>query len=193
MPGFAASSTVVQVGSGTWQGGLDEDRKSRILTELGVDPAVFACDKSMSQKMLRTYSAKPGDFDAEWREVDATDQILGRLATKIAMVLMGKHKPIYTPHVDTGDFVVVTNCAKVRVSGRKAETMIYPRYSYHPGGYKEIPYKQVMERHPERILQEAVRRMLPKNALGRRMLKKLKVYASATHPHTAQQPVPLAV
>ena len=143
--------------------------------------------------MLRTYSAKDVDVDAKWHHLDATDQILGRMATKIATILMGKHKPTYTAHVDTGDFVVVTNAHKLRVTGRKAETMIYPRYSYHPGGYKEIPYERVLERHPERILQEAVRRMLPKNALGRKMLKKLKLYVTNDHPHEAQQPAPLAI
>ena len=147
----------------------------------------------MPYKMLRTYSAKACDVDARWHHVDATDKVLGRMASKIAVVLMGKHKPTYTAHVDTGDFVVVTNAHKVRVTGKKAETMIYPRYSYHPGGYKEIPYARVMERHPERILQEAVRRMLPKNALGRKMLKKLKLYATDDHPHTAQQPQRMTV
>ena len=147
----------------------------------------------MTQKNLRTFSAKPGEVTARWLHVDATDQILGRLASKIATVLMGKHRPTYTRHVDTGDFVVVTNAGKVRLTGRKAETMVYPRYSYHPGGYKEIPYKRVLERHPERIIMEAVRRMLPKNALARKMLKKLKVYASDKHPHTAQEPVPFSL
>ena len=144
----------------------------------------------MPQCKIRTLAVKRGEADARWYHVDATDQVLGRLATKIATVLMGKHKVTYTPHVDTGDFVVVTNAHKVRVTGKKADTMLYPRYSYHPGGYKEIPFKRVLERHPERIILEAVRRMLPKNALGRRMLKKLKVYASDTHPHAAQQPAP---
>lgn len=146
----------------------------------------------MAQGTLRTYVAKTGQVEAAWHHVDATDQILGRLATKIATVLMGKHKPTYTAHVDTGDFVVVTNAGKIRLTGRKAETMIYPRYSYHPGGYKEIPYADVLEKHPERIIMEAVRRMLPKSSLGRRMLTKLKVYASDQHPHSAQQPVPFA-
>ena len=139
---------------------------------------------------LSTFTAKADEVEQKWFVLDATDQILGRLATKIATVLMGKHKPTYTPHVDTGDFVVVTNAHKVRVTGRKADSMVYPRYSYYPGGYKETPYKRMLEKHPERIVQEAVRRMLPKNALGRKMLKKLKVYASDTHPHTAQQPSP---
>ena len=147
----------------------------------------------MPQCKIRSFSAKPGQVPAGWYHVDAADQVLGRLATRIATVLMGKHRPTYTAHVDTGDFVVVTNVQKVRVTGKKADTMIYPRYSYHPGGYKEIPYERVMKRHPERILQEAVRRMLPKNALGRKMLKKLKLYATNDHPHTAQQPEPLTV
>lgn len=144
----------------------------------------------MSQTRFKTFSAKPGQVVQNWFIADATDQILGRLASKIATVLMGKHKPMYTPHVDTGDYVVVTNAKKIRVTGKKAETMIYPRYSYYPGGYKEIPYRRVMERHPDRIITEAVRRMLPKNALGRKMLSKLNVYAADAHPHAAQQPEP---
>ncbi len=147
----------------------------------------------MPQWKLRSFSAKTGEVEQGWYHVDATDQVLGRLATRIATVLMGKHRPTYTPHVDTGEFVVITNAAKVRVTGRKAETMVYPRYSYYPGGYKEIPFARMLERHPERIIKEAVRRMLPKNALGRKMLKKLKVYSSETHPHSAQQPDPLTV
>ncbi len=146
----------------------------------------------MSRRNSGSFLAKTGEVEQGWYVVDATDRILGRLAAKIATVLMGKHKPTYTPNVDTGDFVVVTNAHKIRVTGSKANTMIYPRYSYYPGGYKEIPYKRVLERHPDRIISEAVRRMLPKNALGRKMLKKLKVYASDGHPHTAQQPAPLA-
>ncbi len=147
----------------------------------------------MSKHNLGSFQARAGQIEQAWYAVDATDQILGRLSTRIATILMGKHKPTYTPHVDTGDFVVVINADKIRVTGKKADTMVYPRYSYYPGGYKEIPYKRVMERHPERIIHEAVRRMLPKNALGRKMLKKLKVYASDSHPHTAQQPSPLAL
>ena len=108
----------------------------------------------------------------------------------IATVLMGKHKPTYTPHVDTGDYVVVTNADKIRVSGRKADTMTYPSYSYYPGGYKERSYRDVLKQHPDRIITEAVRRMLPKNKLGRKMLSKLKVYRGADHPHAAQCPQP---
>jgi large subunit ribosomal protein L13 len=129
---------------------------------------------------------------AKWHHVDATDQVLGRLAVRIATVLMGKHKPIYTPHVDTGDFVVVTNAEKIRMTGDKMNTMTYDSYSYHPGGFKRVPIKRVMDRHPERVLGEAVRRMLPKNALGRHMLKKLKIYTGPEHPHVAQSPEPLA-
>ena len=146
----------------------------------------------MPQCKIRSYSAKPGQVPASWYHVDAADQVLGRLATRIATVLMGKHRPTYTAHVDTGEYVIVTNAEKIRVTGKKALTMVYARYSYYPGGYKEIPYERVLERHPDRIIREAVRRMLPKSALGRRMLKKLKVYAGDTHPHTAQQPAPWA-
>jgi large subunit ribosomal protein L13 len=145
----------------------------------------------MSRRNLRTFVAKKGEVDRQWFLVDATDQVLGRMATKVATVLMGKHRPTYTPHVDTGDFVVVTNAAKVRVTGRKAETMAYPRYSYYPGGYRETSFKRMQEHQPDRVIREAVRRMLPKNALGRRMLLKLKVYANGEHPHHAQQPEPL--
>lgn len=139
---------------------------------------------------ISSFIAKRGDVPQKWFHLDASDQILGRLAVKIATVLMGKHKPHYTPHVDTGDFVVVTHAEKVRVTGTKDQEMIYPRYSYYPGGYRATPYLEMMQEHPERILTEAVRRMLPKNALGRHMLDKLKVYAGDAHPHAAQQPEP---
>ncbi len=132
--------------------------------------------------------AKDKDRAPAWHHIDATDRVLGRLATRIATLLMGKHKPTYTPHMDMGDYVIVTNAHQIRLTGTKDETMTYARYSYYPGGYKEVPYKRVLKDHPERILTSAVRRMLPKNAIGRRMLGKLKVYASADHPHTAQQP-----
>jgi len=146
----------------------------------------------MAAQKLRTFMAKTGEVEQKWFHVDASNQVLGRLAVKIATILMGKHKPTYTPHVDTGDFVVVTNAAKFKLTGNKANTMIYPRYSYYPGGYKEIPYSKVIQDHPERVLETAVRRMLPKNALGRHMLAKLKLYAADTHPHTAQRPLPLS-
>lgn len=139
---------------------------------------------------IRSYAAKPGEVTQQWYHVDAADRVLGRLATKIAVMLMGKHKPTYTPHVDTGDFIVVTHAEKIKLTGRKMETMHYDRYSYYPGGFKSIPIERVMERHPERIIETAVRRMLPKNKLGRKMLSKLKVYPGPDHPHAAQCPQP---
>jgi large subunit ribosomal protein L13 len=126
-----------------------------------------------------------------WFVVDAKDQVLGRLAARIATVLMGKHKPTYTPHVDCGDFVIVLNAGEVKLTGRKRETKIYQRYSRYPGGHKLIPIERVQERHPDRILREAVRRMLPKNRLASRMLTKLKIYTDSNHPHQAQQADPL--
>lgn len=137
---------------------------------------------------MRSTVAKPGRFEQRWYHVDATDQVLGRLAVRLATVLMGKHKPIYTPHVDTGDFVVVTHVERVRVTGKKMDQRVYASYSYYPGGYKEVSMRRVFERWPDRVMREAVRRMLPKNALGRHMLAKLKCYAGDSHPHAAQQP-----
>jgi large subunit ribosomal protein L13 len=137
---------------------------------------------------MSTYTPKPGEIKADWHVVDATDQVLGRLAARIAVVLQGKHKPTYTPHVDTGDFVVVLNADKVRVTGRKADVIEYDTYSRYPGGRKLYSYKRMNELHPERVLQLAVKRMLPKNKLGRHMLTKLKIYRDANHPHSAQQP-----
>ena len=126
-----------------------------------------------------------------WYVVDAKDQVLGRLAVRIATVLMGKHKPTYTPYVDCGDFVIVLNAGQVKLTGRKDEEIIYQRYTHYPSGRKVIPVKRVLERHPERVLQEAVRRMLPKNALAKHMLLKLKLYAGDTHENQAQNPEPL--
>ena len=136
----------------------------------------------------KTYSAKKGERKQQWFHIDATDQVLGRMSTRIAMILMGKHKPTYTPHVDTGDFVVVTNAEKVKLTGKKEETRTYQRYSRYPSGQKIIPHARVKERHPDRVITEAVRRMLPKNKLATCMLSKLKVYAGSEHPHAAQQP-----
>jgi large subunit ribosomal protein L13 len=139
----------------------------------------------------KCYQARPADIEHRWYVVDATDRVLGRLASRIATVLMGKHKPTYTPHVDTGDFVIVVNAGRVKVTGRKKEVVVYHRYSGYPSGLKEIPMAEMLARHPERVLQAAVRRMLPKNALARHMLSKLKLYAGPEHPHQAQQPEPL--
>lgn len=137
------------------------------------------------------YLAKTGQVERKWYLVDGTDKVLGRLAAQIATYLMGKNKPTYTPHIDTGDFVIVVNADKVRVTGKKNESMYYVRYSKYPSGRKVIPYKAMHEEHPDRILREAVRRMLPKNALARRQLLKLKLYNGPQHEHQAQQPMPL--
>ncbi|MGE0625264.1 MAG: 50S ribosomal protein L13 [Pseudomonadales bacterium] len=140
---------------------------------------------------MKTVSTRPQDVDHAWYVVDAENKTLGRLATELASRLRGKHKPEYTPHVDTGDYIVVVNADKVRVTGNKFEDKTYYRHSGYPGGIKSMSFKDMQNRHPERIIEIAVRGMLPKNPLGRAMLKKLKVYAGAEHPHTAQQPQPL--
>jgi large subunit ribosomal protein L13 len=132
--------------------------------------------------------AKPGEVTANWHIVDASDLVLGRMASKIAVILQGKHKPTYTPHTDTGDFVIVTNCEKVRVTGRKAEVIEYDTYSRYPGGRHLYSYKRMHDLHPEKVVELAVRRMLPKSKMGRNILGKLKIYRGAEHPHSAQQP-----
>ncbi|UYV12819.1 MAG: 50S ribosomal protein L13 [Phycisphaera sp.] len=137
----------------------------------------------------QTYMAKAGEVEQNWHVVDATDQVLGRMATEIAQVLMGKHRPEYTPHVDTGDYVVVTNAKAVKLTGRKDAQSVRTRYTGYPGGLKVETFGSLRERRPEMLVEDAVRRMLPKNRLGRVMLKKLKVYAGGEHPHQAQQPV----
>jgi large subunit ribosomal protein L13 len=141
---------------------------------------------------VRTYSTKPEDIKREWFVIDATGMTLGRLATQIATVLKGKHTPIYSPHLDTGDFVIVVNAHKVRVTGRKLDQKFYYRHSGYPGGLKEISLRDQLNRHPDRVIRFAVRGMLPKNRLGRQMIKKLKIYATPGHPHEAQQPKPFA-
>ena len=140
---------------------------------------------------MRTYAVKASEIERRWYVVDARGKTLGRLASEIAKVLMGKHKPYYSPHLDCGDYVVVVNAAQIRVTGRKLREKMYYRHSLHPGGLKEIPLYRMLEKHPTRVLELAVRRMLPQNRLGRRMFKKLKVYAGSEHPHQAQRPEPL--
>ena len=137
---------------------------------------------------MSTYLAKPGELTPTWFVIDATDLVLGRLAAKLAVILQGKHKPTYTPHTETGDFVIVLNAQKVKVTGRKADHIEYDTYSRYPGGRKLYTYKRMNELHPERVIQLAVKRMLPKNRIGRNMLLKLKIYSEASHPHQAQQP-----
>jgi large subunit ribosomal protein L13 len=139
----------------------------------------------------RTYSAKPTEVNRKWYVVDAEGKTLGRLASTIAATLRGKHKPIFTPHIDTGDFVVVVNAEKIKVTGNKETQKFYYRHSNYPGGLKTQSLKDLRERHPDRILENAVKGMLPRNTLGKAQLTKLKIYAGAEHPHTAQNPVAL--
>ena len=140
---------------------------------------------------MKTYSVKAGEIEHEWYVVDARDQVLGRLASEIATVLRGKHKPTYTPHLDVGDYVVVINAADVRLTGRKADQKRYFSHSGYMGGERFMPFRTMIERYPERVIERAVKAMLPKNRLGRKMLKKLKVYAGSDHPHAPQSPRPL--
>ena len=142
---------------------------------------------------MKTYTAKAGEVEQGWYVVDAQNKVLGRLAVQIATRLRGKHKPQYTPHVDTGDYIVVVNAAKLRVTGRKAERKIYYRHTGFPGGIRETNFAKLHAARPERVLQKAVKGMLPKGPLGYAMLRKLKVYAGGTHPHTAQQPKALEI
>ena len=142
---------------------------------------------------MKTFSAKPHEVNHDWIVIDAADKILGRLASEIAHRLRGKHKPIYTPHVDTGDYIVVVNVDKLRVTGNKLEDKIYYRHSGFPGGIYETNFGKMHARFPGRPLEKAVKGMLPKGPLGYAMLKKLKFYAGATHPHTAQQPIQLEI
>jgi large subunit ribosomal protein L13 len=140
---------------------------------------------------MKTFSAKPHEVQHDWYLVDAADVILGRLASQIAARLRGKHKAIYTPHVDTGDFIVVVNAEKLRVTGDKANDKVYHRHTGYPGGIYTTNFTKLQERHPDRVLQKAVKGMLPKGPLGYAMLRKLKIYGGAEHPHAAQQPKPI--
>jgi len=143
---------------------------------------------------MKTYLAKAADQkNREWYVVDASDLVLGRLATKLATILQGKHKPTYTPHIDMGDYVVVTNVEKVRLTGRKVEQKVYPYYTGWRGGYKKVPFVELRERDPGKIIKHAVRRMLPKTKMGKKMLTKLKAYGGTEHPHVAQNPQALDI
>lgn len=140
---------------------------------------------------MSTQAAKNSDITRSWYIIDAEEMVLGRVSTQIATVLRGKHKPIYTPHVDTGDFVIVLNADKIKLTGNKLSAKMYYRHSGYPGGIKSINAEQLLEKRPEDLIKKAVKGMLPKNKLGRQMFKKLKVYAGTDHPHSAQQPQPL--
>ena len=142
---------------------------------------------------MKTHSVKAGEIQREWFVVDARDQVLGRLATRVASVLRGKHKPTFSPHLDVGDFVVVVNASEVRLTGRKAEQKTYFRHSGFMGGERHVPFGTMIKRHPERVVELAVKGMLPRNPLGRKMLSKLKIFAGPEHVHQAQQPQPLDV
>ena len=142
---------------------------------------------------MRTESAHPADVKHLWHVVDADGKAVGRIASRVARVLQGKHRPDYTPHVDCGDFVVVVNCSKVLLTGKKAETKVYQHFTGYPGGLRRIPYADVLAKHPGRIVEEAVRRMLPKTRLGRQMFSKLKTFPGAEHTHQAQRPRPLTL
>ena len=142
---------------------------------------------------MKTFTAKPHEIERKWLVVDAQGQTLGRLASRIATILRGKHKPIYTPHVDCGDYVIVVNAGSISVTGQKLDQKIYYRHSGYPGGLKQVSLRRQLQIHPERVLEAAVRGMLPKNRLGRKMFKKLKIYAGAEHPHAAQKPQKLDV
>lgn len=142
---------------------------------------------------MKTFNARPETVERRWFVVDASGKVLGRLATEVARRLRGKHKPEYTPHVDTGDYVVVVNAAKVQVTGRKATQKMYYRHSGYPGGIKAVSFEKQIQKFPERVIEHAVKGMLPKGPLGRAMYRKLKVYGGAEHRHAAQQPQPLEI
>jgi large subunit ribosomal protein L13 len=142
---------------------------------------------------VRTYSPKPGEIERQWHVIDASDVVLGRLATHAATLLRGKHKPTFAPHVDTGDFVVIVNAGKVALTGNKRQTKIAYRHSGYPGGLRQTNYSDLLDRRPERAVELAVKGMLPHNKLGRKLIRKLKVYAGPEHPHAAQQPVPFEI
>ncbi|NBI05618.1 50S ribosomal protein L13 [Senegalia massiliensis] len=137
---------------------------------------------------MKSFIAKPHEIERKWYIIDAEGKKLGRLASEVAKILRGKNKPIYTPHVDTGDHVIIINAEKVELSGKKLDQKLYRYHTNHPGGLKEIPYKRLMQEKPELAVQKAVRGMLPKNSLGRQMIKKLKVYSGTEHNHAAQKP-----
>ena len=142
---------------------------------------------------MRTYSPKDSDITRQWHVIDATDVVLGRLASHVAVLLRGKHKPIFAPHVDTGDFVIVINADKISLSGAKLQDKKAYRHSGYPGGLTAVSYGELMAKRPDRVVEKAVKGMLPKNSLGRKTISKLKVYAGPTHPHQAQQPAPYEI
>ena len=166
-----------------------------VATSICVEFRLFfkIAEPQKGENLMKTYSAKPESVQREWFIVDAAEQTLGRLATEIALRLKGKHKPEYTPHVDTGDYIVVINADKVRVTGNKTSDKMYYRHTGYPGGLRSISFDKLLDHKPEMIIEQAVKGMLPKNPLGRDMYRKLKVYAGSEHPHAAQQPQTLEI
>ena len=142
---------------------------------------------------MRTFTPKPGDIERRWHVIDASDVVLGRLATQSAVLLRGKHKPTFAPHIDMGDFVVIVNAGKVALTGNKREQKLAYRHSGYPGGLRSVSYTELLDKNPQRAVEKAIRGMQPKNSLGRQMLSKLKVYAGPEHPHLAQKPVPFEI
>lgn len=159
----------------------------------GLVNALHVTAERLLRAEMRTYSARAREIERHWYVVDAKDQVLGRLASRVAQVLRGKHKPMFTPHLDVGDYVIVVNAAEVRLTGEKASQKFWHRHSGYPGGLKSVPFARLLAETPEKAVEKAIRGMLPKNKLGRRMATKLKVYAGPEHPHEAQQPKPLAL
>jgi large subunit ribosomal protein L13 len=156
-------------------------------------PSAAIIEHERRSTTVRTYSPKPGDITREWHVIDARDVVLGRLAVQVATLLRGKHKPIYAPHMDTGDFVIVVNAEKVALTGNKRENTMAYRHSGYPGGLSATAIGDLLDKDPRRVIEKAVWGMLPKNKLGRQMLRKLKVYAGPEHPHQAQQPTPFEI
>ena len=142
---------------------------------------------------MRTFTPKPGDVERSWHVIDATDVVLGRLASQAAQLLRGKHKPVFAPHVDAGDFVIIINADKVALTGNKREAKLAYRHSGYPGGLRSMHYSELLEKNPERAVEKAIRGMLPKNKLADQQIKKLKIYSGSEHPHAAQQPVPFTI
>jgi large subunit ribosomal protein L13 len=160
---------------------------------VGADLGAIIQHHETKATTVRTYTPKPGDVERTWHVIDATDVVLGRLASQVATLLRGKHKATFAPHVDSGDFVIVINADKVALTGNKREQKLAYRHSGYPGGLRAVPYSELLEKKPERAVEKAVRGMLPKNSLGRTQLTKLKVYAGPEHPHAAQKPQPFEI
>jgi len=188
---MATSEDRPEEGSWRFEGAAVRATHRAVSDSLRASPRCHAdtgCGTTSIELTMKTYSARPSDIKQDWYVVDGTNKVLGRLASQIASRLRGKHKPTFTPHMDTGDFIVVTNVDKIRVTGNKAQQKTYFRHSGYPGGIYETKFEKLHAKHPDRVLKHAVKGMLPKGPLGYAMLRKLKCYAGNEHPHAAQQP-----